>query len=261
MEIPPQPRRVLAIDPAPGKPSTVFDGRGFSKRNGDELRELLNDPGSRTAGTLVCWDAPLTGPASPASAGKHPDFTQRLIEKFFSTAMMGFKAPKGIAVMPYCQCPHWTISRSLLGLPRTGPYDHDYHELPFHLLPGPNGERVGRASIIEIHPGVAAWLWCRDDMEGPWEYKKDPRIRCKMWSILREGKGFSWGDRPQPENDDQFDVAVGYILGSLYVDQLAGARKVGQGVVSLGDRSTGSFLLPAVPGLKRSWSAFVEDAK
>ena len=258
---PPHPRRVLAIDPAPGKPSTVFDGRAFSKKNGDELRGYLNYQGNRTGKTFVCWDAPLTGPANPASAGKHPDLTQRLIEQFFSRAKTGFKAPKGISMRPYCQCPHWTISRSLLGLPRTGPYDRDYPELPFHLLPGPDSERAGRASIIEIHPGVAAWLWCRDDMDGHWGYKKDPRIRCEMWSTLLEGTGFSWSDRPQPGNDDEFDAAVGYILGSLYVDHLAGAPKVGQGVVILGDRSKGSFLLPAVPGLQRSWDGFVEDAK
>ncbi len=251
--------RVLAVDPAPGKGSTVFDGTAFSMKTGSELRTYLNEPGNRTRGTLVCWDAPLTGPTNPASAGACPvDFTQRLIEQFFSRAETGFKTPRGISVMPYSGCSHWTISRSLLGLPRTGPFDYDYHQLPFHLLPpGPDSECRGRASIIEIHPGVAAWLWCKDAKDGRWEYKKDVGILREMWSILLARTRFRWTDRPTPENHDEFDAAVGYLLGSLYVGDRSGVPEVEHEVTILGDRSTGSFLLPAVPDLAQRWDAWL----
>ena len=148
---------VIAVDPAPGRKSTVFDGTAFSRKGGRELRAYLEEPCNRTHETLLCWDAPLTGPGDPASAGTNPcDFTQRRIEQFFSRAETGFKTPKGISVCPYSGCPHWTITRSLLGLPRTGPYDFDFHRLPYHLLPGPDSERAERASVVEIHPAVAA---------------------------------------------------------------------------------------------------------
>jgi len=250
---------VLAVDPAPGKPSTVFDGKAFRQFNGQRLRTFLDKPQNRTRETLVCWDAPLTGPPDPDSAGtRRGDFTKRLIERFFSRVETGFKVPKGISVRSYCECPHWTISRSLVGLPRTGPHDHHHRHLPFHLIPGPSSERAGRASIIEMHPAVAAWLWCRGDgYEGPWEYRNDTNILKNMWSIIRGRTQFPWKARPTPQNDDEFDAAVGYILGSLYVGGRAGTRSKAQEVTILGNRSTGSFLLPAVRGLECSWNVWI----
>ena len=265
--------RVLAIDAAPGKPSTVFDGKYFKDRSGYELREYLDHLANR-AKKLVCWDAPLTGPANPSTAGTSPgDFTQRLIEKFFSRTETGFKTPKGISVRPYGGCPHWTISRSILGLPRTGPYDQSYSHLPFHLLPPAeardysrarlDSEYGGQASIIEIHPGVAAWLWCMGDYDGPWEYKRrnarGRRILDNMWQVLLKNAPFSWRGRPTPENDDEFDVAVGYILGSLYVGNRTRPRP--SNVIVLGNRSTGSFLLPEVPDLVRSWCDWLKSRR
>ena len=141
-----------AVDPAPGRNSTVFDGKAFFRKGGRELCAYLDEARIRTQATLLCWDAPLTGPGNPASAGTNPfDFTQRRIEQFFSRAELGFKTPKGISVRPYSGCPHWTITRSFLGLPRTGPYDLDFRRLPYHLLPGPDSERAERTSVVEIH--------------------------------------------------------------------------------------------------------------
>ena len=247
---------VIAIDPAPGKKSTIFDGKDFLSKNGPELRSYL-DQFKRTPETLLCWDAPLTGPCDPAYAGKPGDFTQRLIEGFLRRKF-GFQAPKGVSVLGYGRCPHWTITRSLLGLPRTGPYDLDLQHLPFRLLPDPDSEQADRPSVVEIHPAVAAWLWCRKDrIQESWNYKKDDGVQKELWSILLERTGFPWDGRPTPGNDDEFDAAVGYILGSLYLKQPR-TKEEEPCVKILGDRCTGSFLLPADPELEERWRAFLE---
>lgn len=163
---------VISVDPAPGRKSTIFDGRDFLTKTGHELRSYLNKQCNRTPKTLLCWDAPLTGPADPACAGTGRDFTQRLIEGFFRQKS-GFQTPDGISVQVYGACSHWTITRSLLGLPRMGPYDIDYQRLPFRLLPAPSSEQDARPSVVEIHPAVAAWLWCKDSPRkgAAWNYK------------------------------------------------------------------------------------------
>ena len=247
---------VIAIDPAPGKKSTIFNGSEFLSKSGDELRSYLGEPSNRTPETLLCWDAPLTGPADPASAGtRRRDFTQRLIEGFFKNSETRFKTPKGISVLPYCGCPHWTVTRSLLGLPRTGPYDLDFQQLPFRLLPAPHSEQADRRpSVVEIHPAVAVWLWCRKEPReaSAWNYKKDCRVRNELWDIIIERTQFPWGSRSRPKNDDEFDAAVGYILGSMYLQQ-PGATQGKPCVAILGDRCTGSLLLPADTVLEERW--------
>ena len=248
--------RVISVDPAPGKESTIFDGRDFSTKTGHGLRSYLDEPGNRTPETLLCWDAPLTGPADPASAGTGRDFTQRLIESFFMQSKAGFKTPKGISVRPYSGCPHWTITRSLLGLPRTGPYDLDFQQLPFRLLPAPPSEKADRPSVVEIHPAVAVWLWCKDIRRkaSTWNYKgkRNDGIRKELWCIILERTGFPWGNRRTPTNDDEFDAAVGYLLGSMYF-QRRGSTNGNPCVEILGDRCTGALLLPADPDLEKSW--------
>ena len=162
--------RVVAIDPAPAKESTMYSAEGgFRSVPASEMRGVLEDLASPV---LLCWDAPLTGPRSVEEAGSGDgDFSQRRLDSFFARKETGFKTPKGISVLPYAGCPHWTISRSVLGLPRVGPWDADFDRLPFHLLPGNAREASGvavsqltRSCAVEIHPAVAAWLWCKKEL-------------------------------------------------------------------------------------------------
>ena len=263
--------RVISIDPAPGKKSTIFDGEKFFCKSGLELRSYLAETNDRNPDTLLCWDAPLTGPADPESAGRQlRDFTQRLVERFFMRKKGKLAPPDGISVRPYSGCPHWTITRSLLGLPRTGVYDRDYHDLPFHLLPVPPSEPVDRPKVVEIHPAVAVWLWCRNDdrmKESEWHYKDNSRDdserrkekhrnREKFWRIILETTQFPWGSRPPVVvNDDHFDAAVGYILGSMYLKDMGGTQGNPR-VKILGNRCTGSFLLPVDSELEECWRAW-----
>ncbi|MDE0033344.1 MAG: hypothetical protein OXU75_09450 [Deltaproteobacteria bacterium] len=206
----------------------------------------------------------MTGPADPIAAGaQRRDFTQRLIERFFmrekrDALLPDGGLPAGISVRPYSGCQHWTITRSLLGLPRTGCYDQDFEQLPFRLLPAPDDEQNNRPSVVEVHPAVAAWLWCKNcrGKKAIWRYK-DKRyegrdaVRNEMWQIiLEESRPFEWGNRCTPANGDEFDAAVGYVLGALYAQG-------NNGVAILGDRHTGSFLLPVVPNLMDMWHEFL----
>ena len=251
---------VISIDPAPSKTSTVCDGRNFCELEATQLRTMLDGVGSDT---LICWDAPLTGPSDPCCAGEPRDFSQRCIESFFSR--QEFRTPTGISVLPYSGCPHWAITRSMLGLPLAGPYDAPHDDLPFHLLPGEDPKEESRPSVVEIHPAVAAWLWCRGKRgfpEGtkkrpdPWRYKKDAYLRKKMWDAIRdETRGVDCRD-PKGDDDD-FDAAVGYLLGVLYLRDRHKPES-DRSVVLLGDRETGSFLVPNVDGLRKSWDEFVE---
>ena len=240
---------------------------GFQPVPSWEMRRILDD---LKPPVLLCWDAPLTGPRSVEEAGSGDrDFSQRRLESFFRRKETGFKTPKGISVLPYAGCPHWTISRSVLGLPRVGPWDADFDRLPFHLLPGNPREASGvvvsqltHSCAVEIHPAVAAWLWCKDaaQLRGKgWEYKgsgEDETLIDQMWEVIlgRCDDGLQSTLR-KPEIADEFDAAVGYILGVKWL-------RGDEDVVLLGDRETGAMLLPHVrdnprePDLVENWTAF-----
>ena len=257
--------KVISVDVAPGKPSTVFDGCEFKDLDAHALRDYLKE--HEKPGTLVCWDAPLTGPRNPDDAGLPRDFTQRPIDGFFGSTQ-GRKTPKGISVLGYGGCPHWTITRSLIGLPRLGPFDAPYWELPFYLWPGAPSESDQhppvdeRPTVVEIHPGLAAWLWCCEESR-KWKDPKVARIykgkngrklREEMWEIILSKASGLWDYGCAPtETDDQFDAAVGYILGRALLEGENGTVRV----ASLGDRRMGSFLLPVVPGLESAWKQWI----
>ena len=95
-----------------------------------------------------------------------------------------------------------------LGFRRVGRHDLDYDILPFHLLSGSVKERAGRPRFVDINPRVALWPWCREErIKGAtWTNKRYPTIRHEMSRYTR-----------MPLNADQFDAAVGYILGFAYL--------------------------------------------
>ncbi|MCY4499826.1 MAG: hypothetical protein OXC14_21415 [Rhodospirillaceae bacterium] len=248
--------RVIGIDPAPAKRTTVFEGEQYLSMSAAELREFVDEIGAEGSATLVCWDAPLTGPADPTSAGTlRFDYTKRPIERFFSLSHTGFKTPDGISVRGYGACPHWTITRSILGLPRVGPFDAPESRLPLRLVADPSERRPLRPTVVEIHPGLAAWLWCRRERrpDASWKYKGDSAksrgIRAEMWAIVLQRSGFN-EDLPKPGTDDEFDAAVGYILGRTFVGD---GHVAGQGCGILGNRKDGAFLVPLSRELTDAW--------
>lgn len=243
--------RSVGIDPAPAKGLHVFEAareRSYAVPEAGAVVSAL----AKDRNVLVCWDAPLTGPparvvAGPAAMGYA--FTKRPIEQFFSRAEYGFKVPAGISVLGYGSCPHWTISRHLVGLPRVGQYDRPENELPFALAWEPPQEGP---CIVEVHPAVALWLWCapkgRRATALAYKGRQNLAQMKKLWAIIEDGP---WAEAGAPKvaapaNDDELDARVAFLLGALWL------RKRGA-VALLGDNDTGAFLLPVVNGLQDAW--------
>jgi len=249
--------RVVGIDPAPKKGLSVFDGEDHSIPVEEAVSFISR---LRAAGgVLVTWDAPLSGPPTPVLAGAAASgsaYSQRAIESFFSRAATGFKTPAGISVQGYAGCQHWTISRSLVGLPRVGIYDADAGQLPFRLA-SDDAKRPSRGRhIVEVHPALAIWLWCRCKREADAScfYKTDPDVLTDVWeSLLRVRLMRSVLSRVRdvpPTCDDELDARVAYALGRLWLDHP-------ESVVLLGSADAGAFLVPRVAGIVEAFQAFV----
>jgi predicted RNase H-like nuclease len=256
---------VISVDPAPSKDAVVFDGQ-YKSIKPSELVEYCKSIAKPD--TLLCWDAPLTGPETTRGS-----FSQRVIERFFSRAESGYKAPKGISVLPYSGCPHWAISRACVGLPVCGDYDLAYDQLPFLLTTKSEDIAIGRARVIETHPALAVWLWCcefsRIDEEEleliSWIYKGNKAVRsvnevwtdlssvwiatneCAIVDVITDPKN-------EPTNDDQLDAIVGWVLGKLLVSNHSS-------VGLLGDRQTGSIAIPICPAIKSAFTSFVSNVR
>jgi hypothetical protein len=261
--------RVVSIDPAPKKPAVVFQGTGKPEQvQAIDLptycERLVQEPD-----LLLCWDAPLTGP--PIDEGGYPAaYSQRPIEAFFSRSANGFKSPPGISVLPYSGCPHWAITRATVGLPRLGRFDTALDQLPFTLC-DEHTSLVGKGRwIVETHPAIAIWLWCRDAgtpmdaQEISWVYKgRSPgRTIEELWSVLRavwvtNGNGAiseTVNKAETPKTDDDLDAIVGWVLGTMFVQ---GSKAV----AVVGDKSTGAILLPAVDSIVENFRNFRSSLK
>lgn len=252
--------RVCGIDPAPTKGLAVFDGQDRCIPLA-KSREFIHELKNLSDGLLVCWDAPLSGPPSRVMRGDPAygsAFSQRAIESFFSRKKTGFKTPPGISVRGYSGCPHWALSRSLIGLPRTGPFD-DEASLPFKLISRNDDRPNDGRSIVEVHPALALWLWCREarDANASWDYKRDADVRAKLWGQFRDlpaiskSKTLSTAFSVAPSSDDQLDARLAYALGWLWLHDH-------KSVVLLGDLDLGTFLLPRISKLEEKFCSFTQ---
>lgn len=217
--------KVIGIDPAPTKKSTVYDGIEFQTFCYKKLKEYLNDLKEQNEKILICWDAPLS-----FSTESFTPFSKRNIEKFFSRKE-GSKTPPGISIMGYSSCPHWIISQYLLGYPRIS--DQSFNH-PFNLIF--DNKEIAHA-ITEVHPAVAIWMWLlkgKIKIES-WKYKKNKTDFNKIVNELK-----NQGILPtnlQIENDDRLDAFISWRLGADWIQN-------NNEVEILGDAVTGSFLLP-----------------
>jgi len=254
--------KIIGIDPAPGKGSHIFSKKLIFLDHMN-LKSFLEKLSNSEEPCLICWDAPLTGPHSPSTPEiKDKDFTQRVIESFFSRKATGFKTPKGISVLGYSGCPHWALTRYMLGLPRVGSYDKGLSKLPFRLINRNDLYKSINKFVVEVHPAVAIWLWCKHlgnvDLES-WNYKGDKSILDCIWETLKkvliEYDIISPKDIEifnfTPQSDDELDAFISWLLGKLWIQKP-------DKVTMLGTVETGSFLVPNLPELLRSWNEFIK---
>lgn len=245
---------VYGIDPAPKKGLSVYDGCGFDHIPIEDASSYLEEIGKKGKNVLVCWDSPLTAPSFSSTAKIEGSvFTQRKIESFFSRK--NWKPPKGISVRGYAGCPHWTISRFLLGLPQIGKFDSTH--LPFNLQTSNIEKPKSGINVVEVHPALAVWLALRDNRKikpDGWAYK-DKKEKSSFEKILTELKKTELfsdaleGFAPKTVDDDGLDARVAYALGTAWLNNA-------HNVKILGDRDSGGFLLPMIDKIEDEWAKF-----
>ena len=245
---------IHGCDVAPKKGATIFDGE--KKLFALTINEIAAYIADRPPRSLLSWDSPLTGPNDPDGTSLlNRDLTQRPIERFFNQKG-AFKVPKGISVLPYSGCPHWTISQRFLGLPRIGRYSSTVEQLPLRpLFQQSDLESLAtenRPFVVEVHPAVGMWLWCRKThTRAKWRYKGDKRKRNvtveALWSVMCICVPKA-RQLPTPEDDDELDALVAWLLADRWVAK--------DGVVLLGDSRLGSFLVPDVAHLQDEFESF-----
>jgi hypothetical protein len=240
------PTKIICIDPGMSKASTVCmlnDNNEIVIKDysHDELRELLDENYSSQEKVLICWDAPLTVMATPnkSSAYLDNDFTQRKIEQFFSRKEYGYKTPKGISVLGYGGCPHWTITQHMLGYPIMGRHQKQQSELPYQLIHSESDIKTHKKLLVEVRPAVALWMWISKTFK-IWNYKKDSeRLQTFVKELFKKESSRINEDIKIPEitTDDQLDALIAFLLGYFLINEP-------DKVMILGNQETGSFLLP-----------------
>lgn len=254
--------KVIGIDPAPTKASCVFDGTSLVHLRPTQLAKYVAEQAQSDIPTLICWDAPLTGPKEPDSSEfRASDQSKRPIESFFGQGEWGLKVPKGISVLGYAGCPHWAITRRILGLPRVGRFDAAWETLPFRLVvtnPSPVTPLPPK-TVVEVHPALALWIWLKDEVPANfvWEYKRAPTLVTLLWTklltVLRK-RGVDplpsqLATIAGPTNDDELDALVSWLLGNLWLH-------TSNQVAVIGNLASGSFLLPTSNALSVAYQKF-----
>ena len=234
--------KVIGVDPAPSKKTTIFDGEKFEYLKFKQLIEYLNGLKSDEGRVLICWDSPLS-----FDVENNSPFTKREIEKFFTRKEFE-KTPKGISVNGFSNCPHWAISQYVIGYPiiqRAG----SRMENPFNLVFNLNDINK---SITEVHPAVAIWLWLREDdrSEVGWRYKRDKSVFKEIVEKLKKKKIINF--KIEIKNDDELDAYISWKLGSEWCNE-------SNQVDILGNNKTGSFLLPNQKEVFERFTRFMDN--
>lgn len=247
--------QIIGIDIAPGKKSTIYDGNCYQHMSADALSNyLISLQNDKNKTVLLCWDAPLTGPQTTTRDNyffRSGDFTKRIIEKEY------YNVPKGISVMGYASCPHWTITKFLTGYPIIGDYCIK-ENLPFTLVTNEKTELVNNKKyIVEVHPALSIWLLMKDivDHEQNWVYKKMDEFELN--NFITDFKATLETILPKdfwecinvvnPQNDDELDAYTAWLMGYLWVSKI---KLNNIRITPVGNREKGCIILPQIINVK-----------
>lgn len=228
--------KVIGVDPAPVKDSTVFDGEKFQHLGFEELKVEIDRLAKLKEHVLICWDAPLLN----TTERKPPYFKEieKTLKKLFYTgANKKKKGAEGVSVLPFGTCPHWTISRYILGLPRFSSYDSE--DVPFKLLESDDEKCNIKHSVLEVHPAVGLYYWS-DKKLGAYKNSKPDKIK-QVWDIVKEHPALIKQSNTEvnPKNDDELDALMAFMMGKLWVES-------DEWVKLYGNPEIGGMLLPRV---------------
>ena len=187
---------VIGIDPAPGKDTVVCadvfadtdHGKSpcFAKWPANKVKENLENwcksAKEKQKKLLITWDAPLTGPSNQGNVKEwNRNFTQRMIERLFTNAQYFNSSTtnvKGISVLGYSGCSHWTLSQHTLGLPVISEYHTPIDNLPYTLVKNDATNVLlpcdhflknyaDKPLVAEVHPALAMWVFLNGHKEAP----------------------------------------------------------------------------------------------
>lgn len=221
--------KVIGIDPAPSKKSTIFDGERFHEMHHIELKGFLSKLMEEKEKVLICWDAPLSFNTN------NTNLYTRAIESYFQKHE---SLPKGISVRGFAGCPHWAISQYLLGYPKIDESERGFNS-NFKLV---SDVKNIEKSVTEVHPALAIWVWLKDriDVENiDWQYKRNNRTFTPIKQLLQSSLKIDQKICEQIKNDDHLDAYVAWKLGKSWVEPDNTTK-----VEVLGNSETGTFLLP-----------------
>jgi hypothetical protein len=257
-----EPTKILGIDPAPKKKTTVFDGESFKDLYPHELKELLVEEKESPRPSLLCWDAPLLdlGEGEVLSSFEGEDEPEGLynrpIDKFLQKEYFpqndSGKKTGGVSVRAYAGCPHWTITKYCLGLPKVG--DLDRSETPFDLVCNKEDVQQTHKRVAEVHPAVAIYFWCGEKLPKYKGNNTDISIQ-ELWEKLKDNEAAPlFEDLDMPENDDRLDALIAYLLGWCLLHDP-------ERVSFIGDRKKGSILVTKSEKLQKDFGEFFKEAK
>lgn len=222
--------KVIGIDPAPVKESTVFDGETIRHLSFENLQKEVDSYRTNYSELLICWDAPLLD----TTGIKAPYFKMiesKLKQVFYESGNKKKPGAEGVSVLPFAGCPHWTISRYVLGLPRFSKYDAA--NIPFKLIEEKSELAKISFGVVETHPAVALYYWSNKKL-GAYKGSKQSVISNIWQQVLKHPHVgmLNINNRVLPKNDDELDAIAAYMLGKLWlqhenVAQLYGNSEVG----------------------------------
>ncbi len=244
--------KLISIDVHAQKQSNVYDGR-LRALTVPELRAYLNRLRESGDEATIILNAPITGYVREFE--EIPSFSPALnrgIEYFFRNKGFGYSTTqvKGITVTGYSRLTYWTLVQQLFHL-NLSKNTYGKAFVPVH-----DAEELSLSSVnlVETQSDVALWL-----LTGP----------GAAWDLGNKKNGFAdfrdafCASSPLPlppsllqalqrtQDLHAFNCVFSYVMAHLWL----GGR---EGIGILGNRYTGSFLLPVDEPLLSSFTFFVQ---